>query len=117
MSLCAAIGITYHETEFGFLVQALQKDPSLLSQISVDQITKLFNTKYSILHAFFALTWTAIYAVKISFLVFFKKLIQGVTKIQTYFWIVGVITSVSWVFVVVEPLIICQHPNQNFGRS
>lgn len=117
MSLCAAIGITYHEIEFGFLVQALQRNPLLLSQISANQLKELVNTPYAIIHAFFALTWTAIYAVKISFLVFFKKLVQGVAKIQTYYWTVGVIISLSWVFVVVQPLIICRHPNQNFGRS
>lgn len=117
MSLCAAVGITYHETEFGFLVQALQKDSSLLAQLSVDRINGLLSTPYAVLHAFFALTWTAIYSVKISFLVFFKKLIQGVSKIQTFFWTVGVIITLSWIFVVVEPVIICQHPNQSFGTS
>lgn len=111
------MGITYHEIEFGFLVQTLQKNPLLLSQISANQFKELTTTPFAFLHAFFALTWTAIYAVKISFLVFFKKLIKNVIKIHTYYWIVGVITLISWIFVVLEPLVICQHPNQSFGTS
>lgn len=117
MCLCAAVGITYHECEVGFMIQNLQRNPSLRSQLSANQVKRLLKTPFAVFHAFMALSWTAIYAVKISFLVFFKKLITCVSKIHTYYWIVGVITLLSWVFVVVEPFIICRHPNRSFGKS
>lgn len=116
MCLSAAIGIVYQKCDFGFLVSALQNDSSFALKLNANQIIDLTTTPFAILHAFFALTWTAIFAVKFSFLIFFKKLITRVTKIQPYYWTVGAIVMVSWLFMVVEPLAVCRHPNASFGK-
>lgn len=76
----------------------------------------LFKIRYVIVYVGFALTWTTIFAVKISFLIFFKKLINRVTKILTYYWIVSIITLLSWLFNVLEPFVMCKDLNQTVGR-
>lgn len=114
--LCAAIGIVYKSCEYAFLVQALLSNPSLISEINAHQTKELLTTPYAIVHAFFALSWTTIFAVKFSFLIFFKKLIDRVPSIHAYYWIVVIISLVSWLFSLAEPFILCSHPNRSFGR-
>lgn len=114
--LCAAVGIVYKHCEYAFLVQALLSNPFLISEISADQTKELLTTPYSIAHAFFALSWTTIFAVKFSFLIFFKRLINRVSGIQAYYWIVIIISLLSWLFSLVEPLILCSHPNRSFSK-
>lgn len=107
--LCAAAGIVFKNSNNYSLGNAALQDPSL-SNMSPHQIDELFKP-YKYIYA--ALIWTTIFAVKFSFLIFFKKLIERVTKIHTYYWIVIVITVISWLFTLVEPFIICPH----FGYS
>lgn len=111
--LCAASGLLYGYCDYYFLSGALKKDPSLFFQLESDQLGKLLKVSTTYVHAFLAFIWTTIFAVKFSFLAFFKKLIERVTKIHTYYWIVVAITGISWPFLVVEPFILCHY----FGPS
>lgn len=115
LCLCAAIGIIFHIPELVFLGDVLQSDPSLIVKATPDQI-KLLGTPFALQHAFFGLTFTTVFAVKFSFLIFFKKLITRVTKIHTYYWFVGGFTLVSWLFLVLEPLVLCAEPSKSVGR-
>lgn len=116
MCLSAAIGILYKKCDYFFLLDALGSDSSLISHVSADQINDLFETPYAIFYVFYVLIWTTIFAVKFSFLVFFKKLINRVTKIHIYYWTVVIITLLSWLYAVLEPLVVCSHPNKSLGR-
>ena len=116
MCLCAATGILYKKCDYLFLIDVLGNDPSLVSNISPDQISDLLKTPYAVYYAFYALIWTTTFAVKLSFLVFFKRLINGVTKIHKYYWIVGMITLLSWLYNVTEPFVVCSHPNESIGE-
>ena len=80
------------------------------------QLEYLLEISTTKIHAFLAFIWTTIFAVKFSFLAFFKKLIERVSKIHTYYWIVVAITAVSWPFLVVEPFILCHHFGFEAGR-
>ena len=109
MCLCAATGLVYRNCDNYFLGDAMQLDHSLFLKVSPDRTNELLKSSYTYLYAFLALIWTTIFVVKLSFLAFFKRLIERVTKIQKYYWIVVVITLISWIFLVVEPLILCPH--------
>lgn len=110
-------GLAYKNCEFLFVTDVIQRNPSLLSKANADQIQILSEIRFSALYVSLALSWTTIFAVKISFLIFFKKLINRVTKIHTYYWIVGFITLLSWLFMVFEPFVLCKDPNQTVGRN
>lgn len=110
MCLSASTGIIYI-----FLIDALQRNPLLLQKASADQINDLLKTPFAPIYACLALSWTSIFAVKFSFLVFFRKLIDRVTKIHTLYWIVIIITLLSWLFMVVEPLTLCHNPSKALG--
>ena len=116
MCLCATIGILYKYCDFVFLLHALRSNPSLFSKLDADQIKDLLKIPFAVLHVFFAFTWTTIFAVKLSFLVFFKKLISRVTKIHTYYWFVVIITLLSWLFMVLEQLVLCSYPSKGVDR-
>lgn len=115
MCLSAATGILYNLCNLVFLIWVLQRTPLLLQKASADQINEVVKTPFALVHAFLALSWTSIFAVKFSFLVFFRKLIDRVTKIHTFYWMVVIITLLSWLFMVVEPLMLCHHPSKAFG--
>ena len=107
--LCAASGLLYGYCDYYFLSGALQKDPSLFLQLEPDQTKKMFQATTTYVHAYLAFIWTTIFAVKFSFLAFFFKLIERVTKIHTYYWIVVAITGISWPFLIVAPFISCHY--------
>lgn len=114
--LCAAIGVLYWKCDYFFLIDVLRNDSSLIAEISANQIKDLFQTPYAVFHGFYALIRTTIFAVKFSFLIFFKKLIHRVSKIYNYYWTVAIITFLSWLFAVLEPLVVCSHVNKSLGR-
>lgn len=116
MCLCAATGIIYNKCDLIFLAHILQNNPTLLSKASVSQIKTLVESSSAIPHVVHALGWTTIFAVKFSFLAFFKQLINRVTKIHAYYWIVGIITLLSWLFMIFEPFILCPQINKSVGR-
>lgn len=116
MSLVAAIGIVYKKSGIGFLMAASENNPSSLSKVSANQFEEIIHVRYAIPYAVFNLTWTTIFAVKFSFLAFFKKLIDRMTKIHTYYWIVVAVTLLSWLFMMVEPLIMCKSANTTISR-
>lgn len=109
MCLCAATGLVYKGLDKYFRGHALANDPSLftLSPNQIDELLKPYLFVYT------ALVWTAIFAVKFSFLAFFKKLTERMTNIHTYYWIVVVIIVISWLFIMVEPFIICPQFGSN----
>lgn len=52
--------------------------------------------------------WLTNYSVKLSFLVFFRSLVQGVSgRLNVYWWVVLVITVCSWLFNAIETLAVC----------
>lgn len=105
--LGAATYLTYSFSSMIFLSNASRLDPSVLPTFS--ELARLTGS-LKIIYSFLAMIWTTTFAVKLSFLVFFKKLIDRVSKqINIYYWIVVVFTVVSWMFIVGEPFILCPY--------
>jgi hypothetical protein len=108
--LVVATGIFHADFESTYLSQAVYLDPSIVLQAPAPKLIKVANTHMAYIGTELVFLWTATFAVKFSFLVFFWQLVQSVNKkILTYFWIVVGLTTVSWMFVVSEPFILCPY--------
>lgn len=105
--LVAATYLIYSFSRMIFLCNAIKLDPSISPTFS--EMTQLSGS-LKIIYSFLATIWTTTFAVKLSFLVFFKKLIERLSKqINIYYWIIVVFTVVSWMFVIAEPFILCPY--------
>ncbi len=117
LSLSAITALAYKTCDYLFLGRALERDSSLIFKISSDLFNGLLNVSVQYTQAFIALSWTAIFFVKFSFLAFFKRLIRQVEHIQTYYWIVVAFTVVSWLFVVFQQFILCPYTGTKVGKT
>ena len=90
-----------------FLYNALRIRPKII--LHVNELMQLQDA-LKFLYSYLAFIWTTTFSVKLSFLIFFKQLIDRVSRpISIYHWIVVVCTLVSWIFIVLEPFILCRH--------
>ncbi|KAF2477223.1 uncharacterized protein BDR25DRAFT_300235 [Lindgomyces ingoldianus] len=107
--LAVATGVLYYCVDDLFLLEAFTFDPLVAATATpADTIALVSTTKWT--YIFVDFTWTAIFAVKFSFLVFFKTLITGVSRrLNWYFWGVVGVTAVTWGFEFVEPFVYCPH--------
>lgn len=105
--LGAATYFDFTHSRLIFLHNALRIKPKIVP--SVNELMQLQNSM-KILHSFLALIWTTTFFVKFSFLIFFRQLIDRVSKrITIYFWIVVIFIVFSWMFIVSEPFILCPY--------
>jgi hypothetical protein len=96
--------------ESAYLTQAVALDPSILPQVPAPMFVKAakIHMKHIVVEVVFL--WTAIFAVKFSFLVFSWQLVQSASKkILVYYWVVVGVTIISWVLLSSEPFIVCHH--------
>ncbi|KAF2837383.1 hypothetical protein M501DRAFT_1059372 [Patellaria atrata CBS 101060] len=107
--LIAATGLIYRNFDNMYLTQGIWIRPELAFSAGAERMftaLKEFNTYNKIA---LSLLWTATFSVKLSFLAFFRRLIQSVNRIHQYYWFVVGLTIISWVFVIGEPHILCPH--------
>ncbi|MCJ1470459.1 hypothetical protein MMC07_009104 [Pseudocyphellaria aurata] len=93
--LGASVGLLYAFADNLFLYEALVTRPSavVLSPDSINQ--QILLRKQS--DACLALTYTSIFAVKFSFLFFFKVLVRRMHRMIVYWWIVVAVTTIAWI--------------------
>lgn len=115
LSVATAL-ILKNEDNF-FLGNTLQQDPSVAFIVPSNVLNNLLTNSIAYLYSFLALAWTTIFAVKISFLIFFKQLIHRLGKINTYYWVVTGVTVLSWAFLVAEPFILCPYFGYSSSKS
>lgn len=103
--LCAAVGLLFAFISSMYLIEALiTNDPNATITSDIFDQVESFRKLST---AFLVLSFTAIFAVKFSFLFLFKALIRNVRKIKIYWWTVLVTTAVVWAFGVVEFFLPC----------
>lgn len=79
-----------------------------LEQIELQLAPTLF--KYlKLSDTYYVMTWTTIFAVKFSFLFFFRVLIRRVHAVTLYWQIVSVVTVLVWVYCIAGAFIICPY--------
>jgi hypothetical protein len=58
--------------------------------------------------------WTAIFMVKFCYFAFFRTLLQSMPRAWIrYYWIMVVFTTISWLYLILQQLILCPY----FGTS
>ena len=98
----------YVELEFGNKISL----PFPISKLSKDTIFTL-----RMLHAYTFLSWVVIFAVKFSFLFFFRALIDRVRRLMFYWKIVVLITTVFGGISICDTLLACPHIDAESSES
>lgn len=105
--LSGTTGLAYYLCDAFYLAAVVIKDGQevffLLTPHQADQV--LDNALLE--NIFLALSWTATFFVKFSFLAFFKQMIFKVDRIHNYYWGVVIFTIISYLFLVGEAFILC----------
>lgn len=108
--LSGAAGLAFRFTRIFFLIELLFTDHSIHYVFTIQDILD-FNDGMTVYASFLTLSWTAIYAVNLSFLALFRHLISRLSKkITIYYWIVVGFTLLSWAYAMAEPFIFCPAP-------
>jgi hypothetical protein len=114
LCLSATTGVFFHSVEIIMLQEAIAMEPKAIVPITL--VPRLLNSM-TFLDVYLCTIWTCTFAVKASFLSLFRKLIQGVSKnLDRYYWFVVGYTFVIWVFLVVEPFVLCPYFGTEGGK-
>lgn len=106
--LCAATGILYNITYFLYLHAAALLAPEVLPEV-LAHFDELLNLQKKV-YPFLSMIWTTTFAVKGCFLAFMHPLVWHISrKVKWYFWSVVAFCLISWMFVIVDPFIICPY--------
>ena len=92
LCLCAAFGVFVQMADFISWEQQL--DPNGL--IKVAAFTRRLNQFSKNSDAYMALTYTTLFSVKLSFLLFFRILVRRIRKMIIYWWTVLAIMCIAW---------------------
>lgn len=104
--LVVSMSMLYWYSPQLFVVEALNTIPDKVI-VTMDEVMPLLDGNKKI-QTFLGTNWTAIYAVKFSFLAYFWALVRNISpRLKPYFWSVVVFTTLSWAFVVSEGFILC----------
>lgn len=110
IALSGATGLTLKCTRVLFFLEAMTRNPAY---IFTTEDQRDLPSVFHIIQSFVPLTWTATFAVKLSFLALFRQLIKRVSKkITIYIWVVIVSTVLTWAFALTEPFISCPYMNE-----
>lgn len=105
--LSGAAGLAFKLMRILFLTEVLETDHPVDYMFTVQDILD-FKVAMAVVSSLLVLSWTATYAVKLSFLALFRHLISRLSKkITIYYWIIVGFTLLSWAYAVVEPFILC----------
>jgi hypothetical protein len=107
--LTAATALLYKMVDQLFLFGAIQRDVSIISQVNAGELQDIIDNSAARTMTIVVLTWTAMFAVKFSFLAFFRQLVANVDKIQHYYWGIVAFTVVAWAFFVGQAFILCPY--------
>ncbi|OJD40671.1 integral membrane [Diplodia corticola] len=106
--LVTSMAVVYWYTSELYLVEALNTIPTKVIVLT-DEVLPLLDSNKKI-QIFLGTNWSAIFAVKFSFLAYFKALVWNISpRLKTYFWFVVTFTGLSWAFLVSEGFILCPY--------
>lgn len=90
-----------------YVVETVNSNPTVI--FTAAELIELLDTPKWVF-IYFAMGWTTIFAIKFSFLVFFRPLVRNLSRwLEIYYWFSLVFTGVSWVVLVIEPALLCPH--------
>lgn len=113
LALAAATGVLFSFVDSLYKVEVLTMDRTVT--FTLEEAKSLLPV-HKWLFIFLSLNWTAIFAIKFSFLVFSHLLIRDISrKLNIYYWASLIFTGISWAFIMAEPWILC--PYLGIGQS
>ena len=108
--LCAGTGVLYHLLPMLYFYERLNLNPTSVSMGSYTMEDLFWYQK--MVYSYVVLSWASIFAVKFSFLFFFRTLIQRVSGGLFIYWkVVLVTTIITGCFNTYEVFISCPHFN------
>jgi len=105
--LCASIALLFLLTPSMYLVEALITNHANLD-IPSDFLYQSFQFQ-KLSDAYLVLTYNTIFAVKFSFIFFFRILTSRLRQMRIYWWVVAATTGVVWVYGVIGIFITCPY--------
>ncbi|KAL8724941.1 MAG: hypothetical protein Q9181_006610 [Wetmoreana brouardii] len=112
--LSAAAAIVYKLLPTIYIYEDWDGAAPVSAQLGHEEFEHLF-WFLKMFFTFDVLSWATIYAVKLSFLLFFRKLIRRLSGMITYWKIVLATTLTSGGFNICEVFITCPQPNSPLG--
>lgn len=109
------MGLLYAFADSLFLEEALTTSPSSVI-LPPDFLNQLFRF-HKLSDAYLVLTYTSIFAVKFSFLFFFRVLVRRMHKMIVYWWIVVAVTTVAWAVCVISIFLPCTYFDERSSQS
>jgi hypothetical protein len=107
--MIAAAAIFQCVSEGIYLYRAITKPNPVMIIPNADEFAMLM-TVNSYTLSFVEMSWTAIFAIKFSFLSLFHTLIRNLSVRSTrYYWALVIFTVLSWAFLLTESTILCAH--------
>lgn len=107
LCLCVGTGMLYWFFDSLYLIQAAYNDP--FSVALPLNFLDVLTYSLKLLFAYQTIIWTTIYAIKFSFLAFFRPLLVHLSGLKTWWTCVSVATALAWGFCAVGVFVICPH--------
>ena len=112
-SLIASTAIFYERARIIYLVFSfMSNDPviALIASQEIDDASAQANWSF----AYITFLWTTIFMVKLCYFAFFHTLLLSMPRLWIrYYWTAIVVTTISWLYLIVQQLITCPY----FGSS
>ena len=107
LTLIPLTGVTYALLPRMYMVETINSDATVIP--TMDELVDLLETPKWVF-IFMALSWTTVFSIKFSFLIFFRPLIRNLSKkLDYYWWFSMIFCGVAYVLFAVEPAILCPH--------
>jgi len=107
LCLCVSMALLFLFTPSMYFVEALITNSETL-YIPADFLHQAFQFQ-KLSDAYLVLTYNTIFAVKFSFIFFFRILINRVRQMRIYWWVVAATTGVVWAYGVIGIFITCPY--------
>ncbi|PSN67777.1 hypothetical protein BS50DRAFT_620260 [Corynespora cassiicola Philippines] len=107
LCLISSIGVLYHHFGIIFRIQASNMDPNVLITLS-EALDLMLANKWTDITL--ALMWVTTFAIKTSVLAYVRNLVRDISRrLGKYHWFAVSYIAVTWLFIMVEPVVLCQN--------
>ena len=113
---CTSMGLYIQFMDGMYLGEAtaMGRIPEDATLAKIEELTLRFHVLNDV---FLVLTWTSIFAVKFSFLFFFRSLIDRIRSMEVLWRYVTAVTFLSWVVCVIDSIVSCPYFDLRSGES
>jgi len=105
--MCIATGLVYSVISVFYLQEAAEFDPEQY-KLPLNDLPKLLES-LKINDVFVVFAWTAEFSVKISLLLFFRRLVNRLPRLTLYVKFVMGFATVVWAVLLCEPFLLCPY--------